>query len=100
MPKILEIKEIDGDIWCRVGTPGDFESGITLWTPDEQRKKYHEGLKRGAEIAMRKMVEYALSEKECLSPFAAGAKKEFSAMAEAAEEIQNLIMKEAEGEQH
>ncbi len=51
MPKILEIKEINGNIWCRVGTPGDFESGITLWTPDEQREKYHEGLKRGAEIA-------------------------------------------------
>ena len=61
---------------------------------------FQAGLKWGAEIAMRKMVEYALSEKECLSPFAAGAKKEFSAMAEAAEEIQNLIMKEAEGEQH
>ena len=51
MPKILEIKEIDGDIWCRVGTPGDFESGITLWTPDEQREKFHEGLKWAAEIA-------------------------------------------------
>ncbi len=36
MPKIAELKEIGGDIWCRVRKPGEFESGIALWTPVEQ----------------------------------------------------------------
>lgn len=35
MPRIAELREIDGEIWCRVGTPNDFPSGIALWTPDE-----------------------------------------------------------------
>lgn len=35
MPKITEIREIDGEIWCRVGKTGDFPSGIALYTPDE-----------------------------------------------------------------
>ena len=51
MPKILELKEIDGALWCRVGNPPDFESGITLWTPDEQLKNFQAGLKRAAETA-------------------------------------------------
>lgn len=50
MPKILELKEIDGELWCRVGTPPDFESGAALWTPGEQRENYQAGLKRAAEI--------------------------------------------------
>lgn len=37
MPRIAEIREIDGEIWCRVGKLGEFESGIALWTPDEQQ---------------------------------------------------------------
>ena len=36
MPTILELKEIDGEVWARVGKPGDFPSGAALWTPDEQ----------------------------------------------------------------
>jgi len=35
MPKIAELREIDGEMWCRVGVHGDFPSGIALWTPDE-----------------------------------------------------------------
>jgi len=35
MPQIAQIKEIDGEVWVRVGVPGDFPSGITLWTPEE-----------------------------------------------------------------
>lgn len=35
MPQIAQIKEIDGEVWVRVGVPGDFLSGITLWTPEE-----------------------------------------------------------------
>ena len=40
MPKILELKEIDGEIWARIGKvePPDFPSGVALWTPDEQAR--------------------------------------------------------------
>ena len=37
MPQIAELKEIDGEIWCRVGKPPGFPNGIALWTPDEQK---------------------------------------------------------------
>lgn len=37
MPKILELVVIDGDLWTRIGKPGDFESGVALWTPEEQK---------------------------------------------------------------
>ena len=36
MPQILELKEINGEIWARIGKPPDFPSGVALWTPDEQ----------------------------------------------------------------
>lgn len=38
MPRILEMKEIDGELWCRIGTPGEFDSGVALYTPDEYKK--------------------------------------------------------------
>ena len=38
MPKILELKEIDSELWVRIGTVGDFPSGISLWTPDEEQR--------------------------------------------------------------
>ena len=38
MPKILEIKEIDGAAWVRIGKPGEFSTGVALWTPDEQQR--------------------------------------------------------------
>ncbi len=38
MPKILELKEIDCELWARIGTVGDFPSGVALWTPDEQQR--------------------------------------------------------------
>ncbi len=43
MPKIAEIREIDGEVWVRVGKAGEFPSGITLWTPEEEKKKYQDG---------------------------------------------------------
>ena len=47
MPKILELREIDGAVWCRVGVIGEFGNGIALWTPEEQREKYNEGYTDG-----------------------------------------------------
>ena len=47
MPIILEIKEIDGDIWCRIGKPGEFESGVEILTPDEQKKAYSKAYNHG-----------------------------------------------------
>lgn len=38
MPKIAELREIDGAVWCRVGVPDEFPSGIALWTPDEVKE--------------------------------------------------------------
>lgn len=43
MPKILEIKDMDGELWVRVGKPGEFESGIALWTPEEQQANFKSG---------------------------------------------------------
>ena len=35
MPKIAEIKEIDGDVWVRVEVDVD-QGSITLWTEEEK----------------------------------------------------------------
>lgn len=47
MPKIAEIREIDGEVWVRIGKAGEFENGITLWTPEEVERKYEEGVRDG-----------------------------------------------------
>lgn len=47
MPRILEIREIDGDCWVRVGKPPEFESGCSIWTPKEADDKYREGYRDG-----------------------------------------------------
>lgn len=47
MPKIAEIREINGDVWVRVGKPGEFENGIAIWTPEEAQKHYDSGYKDG-----------------------------------------------------
>ena len=40
MPRILEFKAIDGEVWCRIGVPDiDFPSGVALWTPEEQKRE-------------------------------------------------------------
>jgi hypothetical protein len=39
MPRILELKDIDGELWVRLGEPGDFPSGVALWTPEEQKRE-------------------------------------------------------------
>lgn len=51
MPKILELKEIDSALWVRLGSPGDFPSGVALWTPDEQRHARNEALEDAARLA-------------------------------------------------
>ena len=45
MPRIAEIRDIDGDVWVRVGKPGEFPDGITLWTPEERKDNYLSGIK-------------------------------------------------------
>ena len=47
MPKILEIKEIDGAAWVRIGVPGEFSNGVSLYTPDEVERE-----KRQAVLAL------------------------------------------------
>lgn len=39
MPKIAEIKEIDGEVWVRIGKLEDHESGIAIYTPAEYKKE-------------------------------------------------------------
>jgi len=51
MPRILEIKEIENELWVRVGKPGDFPSGVSLWTTEEERAKYRSGYSIGYEDA-------------------------------------------------
>ncbi len=51
MPKILELKEIDFSLWARLGGPGDFPSGVALWTPDEQVKNRNDALEDAAQLA-------------------------------------------------
>lgn len=51
MPRIAEIKEIDGEMWVRVGTPQDFPSGIAIWTPDEQIHNRDVALEDAARLA-------------------------------------------------
>lgn len=36
MPKILELRDIDGVLWARIGQLGEFESGsVVLYSPKE-----------------------------------------------------------------
>ena len=51
MPKIMELKEIDGALWARIGAPGDFPSGVALWTPDDQDREMNGILEVAARAA-------------------------------------------------
>ena len=42
MPKIAEIKEIDGAVWVRVGIAGEFPSGLAIMSPEEIAAKERE----------------------------------------------------------
>lgn len=53
MPKILEVKEIDNELWVRLGVPGEFESGVALWTPEEQERNYNQGFRDGKDDNIR-----------------------------------------------
>ena len=52
MPKLAEIKEIDGEVWVRIGKPGEFPSGIALWAPAEQKAVIEAEREACAEIAL------------------------------------------------
>lgn len=51
MPKIAEIKEIDGDVWVRIGKPGEFESGIAIYTPEEYKSERRSSYNFGYDMA-------------------------------------------------
>lgn len=46
MPRIAEIKEIDGHIWVRADIP-NLENGSAWWSPAEQEANYKEGYRDG-----------------------------------------------------
>jgi len=35
MPRLLELREINGDLWARIGKPGEFPSGVSILTEEE-----------------------------------------------------------------
>lgn len=50
MPKIAEIREIDGDVWVRVGKAGEFLSGLSIMSPQEieaQSREYSKAYNHG-----------------------------------------------------
>lgn len=47
MPRILEMREIDGELWCRIGRLAASESGVALWSPAEQKKNSNDGYYMG-----------------------------------------------------
>lgn len=71
MPKIAEIKEIDGEIWVRVGVAGQFASGLAIMSPEEieaQRKEYSKAYDHGYADA-NKIRDDRDSEREYISPW-------------------------------
>lgn len=38
MPRILELKEIDGHLWAKLPTPVEMPSSVHLWTEDETKQ--------------------------------------------------------------
>lgn len=42
MPQIAEIKEIDGEVWVRVGKVGEFANGLAIMSPEEIEAKQRE----------------------------------------------------------
>lgn len=51
MPRILEVRDIDGELWVRVGKPEDFLSGVTLWTLTEKKDFRNSVLKHAVQVA-------------------------------------------------
>lgn len=52
MPKIAEIREIDGELWVRIGKLEDHQSGIAIWSPGEQESYTKEAYDSGWEDAI------------------------------------------------
>lgn len=51
MPRILEIKEIDGEVWVRVGKIEDNQSPVSLWTNEERIKEKRSSYNLGYDMA-------------------------------------------------
>lgn len=56
MPRIVEIKEIDGLLWVRADI-GNLESGSAWWSPKEQEANYNEGY-RDAAVELGKLIHW------------------------------------------
>lgn len=50
MPKILQLKVIDGEVWAQIDMPTGGKS-VTLWTLDEQAKNRNDALEDAARLA-------------------------------------------------
>ncbi len=60
MPKIAEIKEIDGEVWVRVGVAGEFASGLAIMSPEEiaaKEREYSKAYDHGKADAIKNMEE-------------------------------------------
>lgn len=67
MPKIAEIREIEGEIWVRVGRLGEFSNGLAIMSPEEieaQRREYSKAYDHGYADANRVREEQEESARE------------------------------------
>ncbi len=55
MPRIVELKEIDGELWARIGRPGDFKDGVSLWTQGE-KEAHRVNTLQDVELAISKLL--------------------------------------------
>lgn len=46
MPKIAEVKEIDGQLWVRADI-SSMENGSAWWSPDEQQREHKQSYTMG-----------------------------------------------------
>lgn len=70
MPAIAEIKEIDGEIWVRVGVAGEFANGLSIMSPEEiaaKEREYSKAYDHGRADAIKYMEERD-SERESSKP--------------------------------
>lgn len=58
MPKVAEIKEMDGELWVRIDRPTTNEGAIHIWTEYEAKRYKEQAISAFAECVMDFMREY------------------------------------------